>query len=323
MTPFMTIRRYFSAYENLYFLILASVQLSTLGLIPTEWSPTGPYSTAIPLLLCLLVEIVGDCVQWISNWQHDRNENNQQFTCIDGSIKRSGDLVVNDVIRLEKNQTSPINGIVIDCGDKLCKVNRSLLNGESKIHYTNFILAGYIIRSQYAFVSMTSARKFNSQDTKQKTSRIDSFVSEYMINISLYMLLFLIIFVSVIKTFVTKGSIILFIVQNWILFNGLVPFSIKIYLILVRNLQCKLLDKIRVTEPKIIDDVAKIDMIVTDKTGTLTKNVLEVVRVIEFGSRDVVCSWRFPSGNFAPRSELCSHEQVRIGKPLCLMAFEI
>ena len=46
-----TLRYFFWNYENIYFLILALFQLSTLWFIPKEWSPTGPFSTAVPLLI--------------------------------------------------------------------------------------------------------------------------------------------------------------------------------------------------------------------------------------------------------------------------------
>src|SRR5438552_12841481 len=82
--PLLTIYKYFFwNYENIYFLILALFQLSTLWFLPTEWSPTGPFSTAIPLLMCIIMEIITDMIKWYKDYKLDWLENNQIFKCID------------------------------------------------------------------------------------------------------------------------------------------------------------------------------------------------------------------------------------------------
>ena len=61
--PYLSIYNYFLiSRENLYFLVLSLIQLSTfskIGLLPSDWSPSGPFSTAIPLILCYLLELFG------------------------------------------------------------------------------------------------------------------------------------------------------------------------------------------------------------------------------------------------------------------------
>ena len=59
LIPFITIYTYFIvSKENLYFLALGLIQLSTaerFALLPSHWSPTGPYNTIVPLFLCFLI----------------------------------------------------------------------------------------------------------------------------------------------------------------------------------------------------------------------------------------------------------------------------
>ena len=54
--PVISIQQYFlNCTENLYFLLLVILQLMTyseINLLPAHWSPSGPFSTFIPLFLC-------------------------------------------------------------------------------------------------------------------------------------------------------------------------------------------------------------------------------------------------------------------------------
>ncbi len=67
-------------------------------------------------------------------------------------------------------------------------------------------------------------------------------------------------------------SLIQLSIQNWILFNGIIPFSVKIFLILARQIESKRCpDSLTVYDPTQIDDFGKINMIISDKTGTITQ----------------------------------------------------
>ena len=59
--PGISIYKFFwESSENLYFIALALFQLLTyesIGILPENWSPCGPFSTLIPLLCCYLLEI--------------------------------------------------------------------------------------------------------------------------------------------------------------------------------------------------------------------------------------------------------------------------
>ena len=77
--PYVTINKYFvQSIENFYFLILSLLQLSTssyINLLPKEWSPTGPYSTFIPLLLCFLLDLFTILIGWIYDKLYEISEN--------------------------------------------------------------------------------------------------------------------------------------------------------------------------------------------------------------------------------------------------------
>lgn len=82
--PFKTIYNYFIwNYENIYFLTLAFFQLLTLGILPANWSPTGAFSTAIPLFICIIAEIFINLYKWYRDYKLDEKENNIFFDCIE------------------------------------------------------------------------------------------------------------------------------------------------------------------------------------------------------------------------------------------------
>ena len=60
--PYLSVKNYFiNSKENFYFLFLSILQLCTyseINILPSHWSPSGPFTTFIPLFLCFLLEIV-------------------------------------------------------------------------------------------------------------------------------------------------------------------------------------------------------------------------------------------------------------------------
>src|SRR3990172_8461536 len=86
--PFIAIIKYFFwNYENIYFLFLSLFQLSTLYFLPAEWSPTGPYSTAVPFLICIFAEIITGMISWCNDWLIDHRENNQYYEYLTENCK--------------------------------------------------------------------------------------------------------------------------------------------------------------------------------------------------------------------------------------------
>lgn len=274
--PFLTIKNYFQNLENLYFLFLSLIQLSTIW--NTFWSPTGPYSTFIPLLLCVLMEIIINTYTWINNYILDYKENNKKFKIHPDLYMLNQDLHPGIILILNKDDICPIDGILTDCIH--AKISKALINGESTYHYIfkdSLILSGSIIKSDQVSILITACGK-DKQNTigkflDKRFSTIDKFIGNYMIKRNGILLLLMIIFMS---------SSPISLIQNWILFNGIIPFSIKIFLILSRAIQSWLIKTIKVNNSKYIDDLDKITTIISDKTGTLTKNQLELLEIYMF-----------------------------------------
>lgn len=363
--PLITIVNYFRNYENIYFLFLAMFQLSTLWLLPCEWSPTGPFSTIIPLLVCILIEIISNVIKWHKDWKTDFKENNQIYKCIDEPRnspnsfgkdesenicdKTNQNLYPGEVIHLVKDDICPVDGILVDTtnNEKYSKISLALLNGESNINYVvkpckyfklkdyvnsrliiddyhtndfhnidgtlinggnkyeikrdNFIVAGSIIKSDDVYIWITACGENKKSFAKEqinnprKLNRLDDFVANYMMKVNTLLLAGLILVNTTIKLLLNGIScynIIFYMIQNWILFNGIIPFSVKIFLIMARSIQGILHNKnssdITINNTSQIDDIGKITKILTDKTGTLTKNELEFCKLIENQTNHII-----------------------------------
>jgi magnesium-transporting ATPase (P-type) len=345
LLPLIVVYNYFCHnYENMYFLILAIFQLLTLGPFPASWSPTGPFSTAIPLVFCVLLEIITATYTWIKNYMIDNKDNSRIIDGLHHSVANQ-DIYPGTVIKCYKDDVVPCDGILVDIEgnskyEKYAKISLALLTGESNVHFiekidraknvsdythkntleidrshkkfsgkldgainvtdSSFICNNAIIKSPCVYIWVTAcgslkknAQSYSSDNTK--VSRLDVHVSNYMTQKSSKMLVSLILFVSCVKLLfsdtISLSTFGLLILQNWICFNGIIPYAVKIFLILVRNTQAAMInrsfDNITVNNNKIVDDIVKVDKIICDKTGTLTKNELDFSKLIECHSKEV------------------------------------
>lgn len=353
---FSILNYFMNSLENFYFLILSLFQISThnfIGIIPSYYSPTGPWSTFIPLVLCILLQIITDYLSWINQYLIDKTENNRKLKhYIKNKLKwdyiKNGKLTPGNIIYLTKDEIVPTDCLLIK--EDNIKISLSPLNGEStlipkyeiskkdllnkqyevklsildygdnilnqflgylyiedkenknedvekiKITGKHFIPAGSIIKSKEAIlfvVACGSSRKCggNKKDIINKINVIDKQVGKLMITINAKLLLTKVLIVSLLSMYYNYNNSLLYlpfkflekIIQTWILFNGVIPFSIKIYLIIIRNLQ-KLINNskknFKITNSKVIDNIPFIQNIISDKTGTITKNELELSTIV-------------------------------------------
>ncbi len=370
--PFIVIYKYFLwNYENLYFLLLTTFQLMTLGPFPKEWSPTGPYSTAVPLLFCVILELVSATYVWVKNYMSDYKDNSRLIDSVNNSSIMNKNIYPGDVIKLYKEEICPVDGILIDLSEKkerYAKINLALLTGESNIHYvekpdyklsinnfinnttntspplveidsskkfsakihmngkpavtlnindSNMIPNNAIIKSPYVYIWVVACgdQKKNicsqKQEASKKKSRLDTHITSYMLSNSSKMLISLILFMTTIK-FIFSGNMspanfVLLCLQNWICFNGIIPFSVKIFLILIRGAQSYIVNRTgshTVNNNTLIDDIVKVDKIICDKTGTLTKNELEFSKLIQINGTSIVDVNNFNSSSSNQKIEL-------------------
>ena len=142
--PVLSLKQYFlNSRENLYFLLLSFFQLSTyskISLLPSHWSPSGPFSTFIPLLLCYLIELLNIIYQFIIETYKTYKFNYcNTITVINkktniGYNKKIKDIVVGDLLLINKNSIIPVDGLVYKIyDDEYAKINLANLNGECNI----------------------------------------------------------------------------------------------------------------------------------------------------------------------------------------------
>jgi magnesium-transporting ATPase (P-type) len=342
--PVLSLKQYFlNSRENLYFLLLSFFQLSTyskISLLPSHWSPSGPFSTFIPLLLCYLIELLNIIYQFIIETYKTYKFNYcNTITVINkktniGYNKKIKDIVVGDLLLINKNSIIPVDGLVYKIyDDEYAKINLANLNGECNIlckdslvnidesiidicdikivHIKNnsdsiklFNSVGIINNKKYIldhkyFIpggSMNTGKEFlliitqignhirsyTSCENEKifSSNKLDDYVTNSLVSIFIPLLgiyIFSIVYFAYKYSF--NSGLVYMIeksIQAWILLNGIVPFSVKILLGLNRTIQSflKTNSEVEYLNPKCIDNFTKIQRIICDKTGTLTKNEL-------------------------------------------------
>lgn len=353
LLPLLTTYRYFNNIENVYFLIISLFQLLThpyINILPSYWSPTGPYSTIVPLILCLVLDMLSDLYRWVCVFIDDWRKNNKKIRVWDyktnrWSEKESKRVYPGDIVAIQKDQIIPMDILLIDyyvgnSKSSYCKINLANLNGESypmiverlnldliglddyrlskilieqdnknsigdmmgTIYFRNgrqitfthksLLINGANILTEGCLgvvVNCGKDCKLQSGEHNIISKKNDSMnkISSFMMSITIYILvgmIFVIDYYTVIYETITQYffGLILKSIQSWIILNGIIPFSIKILLSVFRNIQSGQLPKsIKCINPYIIDQVPHIDYILSDKTGTITKNKLELVRLID------------------------------------------
>ena len=342
--PLLSLKQYFlNSSENLYFLILSIFQILTyskINILPSHWSPSGPFSTFIPLMLCYVIELINIIYQFIIETYKTYKFNFcntitviNNRTNISYSIKIN-DICVGDLLLINKNSVIPVDGILykiyddeyakislsnlngecdILCKEALCNIEEEIIdiddikilhikdypesiklfnsiaiinNKKYKLDHRYFIPGGALNNGNKFILIVTEIgtkiRSYTSCENEKlfTSNKLDDYITNSLIYIFIPLLM---IYTNSIVYLSYKNSnhsgiiyIIERLVQAWILLNGIVPFSAKILVTLNRNIQTFLKSNFLVEylNPKAIDNFSKIDRIICDKTGTLTKNEL-------------------------------------------------
>ncbi|BFZ14729.1 hypothetical protein BsWGS_17768 [Bradybaena similaris] len=122
----------FRKYANIFFLFIALLQQ-----IPNV-SPTGRYTTAVPLLLILMVSAIKEIVEDIKRHRADGTVNN-----IEVSVHRHGrwqevkwqDVVVGDIVKIVDGAHFPADLILLSSSEPqaMCYIETSNLDGETNL----------------------------------------------------------------------------------------------------------------------------------------------------------------------------------------------
>ena len=122
----------------------------------------------------------------------------------------------------------------------------------------------------------------NKSDKLYKPNFIDNYITNSLTNYFVPILaMYNILIIYNNPTIVCLFDIIKTFIQSWILLNGIVPFSIKIIVMLNRNIQSYLYttDLVEYNAPNSLDNFHQIKRIICDKTGTITKNELLLTHI--------------------------------------------
>jgi len=348
--PIITLLEYFKNLENIYFLIIGIFQLLTynkIAILPSYWSPTGAFSTIIPLLLCLLLDILSNYYLWIKNYIDDSKQNNKKFKIwnyddMEWEYKISKNIYPGQLISIERDAVIPMDLLLIDYYDSgYCKLNLANLNGESYPFIVNKIEDKYHINDYYmsnltitrdnknsitdldGFIKFANNKtkhfnnknllltgsqlltnrivgiiincgndrklfEINSNNQTNKLNTNMNKITNFMMDTTIYLLIFMVLIINIYKLYneniqAPMTFLLLKSIQSWIVLNGIIPFSIKILLSIYRNIQSRnaIIDNIKFINPYINDQFSQIDYILSDKTGTITKNNLEMITIVD------------------------------------------
>ncbi|KAG2378980.1 hypothetical protein C9374_007618 [Naegleria lovaniensis] len=122
----------FKRVANIYFLLIALLQLAT------PFSPTGRYSTAIPLVIVIIIQMIKDGYEDIKRHLSDNEVNNRNI-----SILRNGQVMevawkqvrVGDIVKVNQDESFPADLIGISSSEHqgICYIETSQLDGETNL----------------------------------------------------------------------------------------------------------------------------------------------------------------------------------------------
>ncbi|CAH1777147.1 unnamed protein product, partial [Owenia fusiformis] len=122
----------FRRYANLFFLFIALLQQ-----IPNV-SPTGRYTTAVPLLLILLVSAIKELIEDYKRHRADDDLNNSKvFVLRDGNWQtlKWMDIVVGDIVKIVNGSFFPADLVLLSSSEPqaMCYIETSNLDGETNL----------------------------------------------------------------------------------------------------------------------------------------------------------------------------------------------
>jgi magnesium-transporting ATPase (P-type) len=140
--PKISIYKYFlESTENLYFLALSLFQLLTydkINILPPYWSPSGPFSTLIPLLLCYLLEVINLLITYFTDLYKTYKYNYYKYAKFlrNNNIEtdKLKNIKVGDLILIDTNEIVPVDAVLFSLDTKdYAHISLSNLNGECDI----------------------------------------------------------------------------------------------------------------------------------------------------------------------------------------------
>uniref|UniRef100_A0A158R9P5 Phospholipid-transporting ATPase n=1 Tax=Taenia asiatica TaxID=60517 RepID=A0A158R9P5_TAEAS len=323
----------FRKYANIFFLLVALFQQ-----IPGV-SPTGRFTTLVPLAFILCVSAVKEIIEDYARHLADKATNNSEtYVLRNGIWERTlwKDVQVGDFVKLTSNSSIPADLVIIATSEPMaiCYIETSNLDGETALKLRqasdlqrhlestklscNFrghpldsnqmLLRGATVKNtNWIFGAVIYTGKetkvmLNSTDASLKRSSVDK-QTNYYILVLFGLLTFLTIFMVIANVIWTKtvGENMWYLsgvelsvksagfmcITAFIIFHTIIPISLQVTLEVVRFVQALFinwdLDMYDATTDtpamartsNLNEDLGQVKYIFSDKTGTLTKNVME------------------------------------------------
>ena len=166
----------------------------------------------------------------------------------------------------------------------------TLKNGQTNLYdvNSNHFIPGNVKNTGAPIIAIVfnvgeRIRSFTMKHKKNKiyTNRFERQVG-YLLQFDYVIILCLIVITTSVMTLLYNSrsiaSMFESLIQNWILYNGLVPYSVKMLLLFNKKIQCVTFNcnRFTFTDFYSIDNLPNITHLISDKTGTLTQNKLEL-----------------------------------------------
>ncbi|XP_061165373.1 probable phospholipid-transporting ATPase IA isoform X3 [Saccostrea echinata] len=122
----------FRKYANIFFLFISLLQQ-----IPTV-SPTGRYTTAVPLLVILSISAVKEIIEDYKRHRQDDEVNNREVLVLRNGVwtrARWMDILVGDLVKVTSGQFFPADMILLSSSEPqaMCYIETSNLDGETNL----------------------------------------------------------------------------------------------------------------------------------------------------------------------------------------------
>ena len=345
---FVVLYNQFKYFFNLYFLIICISQF-----VPSL-RVTYIFTNVVPLALVLAITIAKEAFDDYKRYLRDKDANSQLYKKVlpSGDIIDipSSDIVVGDLIHLEKDQRVPADMVFLRTSDKSCStfIRTDQLDGETDwklrvpisvtqklnspcdifalnatvyaekphkdIHtfignfshstnvsyqnredavsteslnventlWMNTVLAGGHVLGVVIYTGRDTRAVMNTSPPKTKTGSIDQELN------TLSKLLCVVVVALAISLVALKGfhgNWIVYIIRFIVLFSTIIPLSLRVNLDLGKTWYAqditndKEIPGVIVRTSTISEELGRIQYLLSDKTGTLTRNEMELKRV--------------------------------------------
>lgn len=211
------------------------------------------------------------------------------------------ELVCGDVIRLNVGDVVPADASVIEA--RHASLNEAALTGESlpqdkekgsTVYTGTYLTSGYVIAKVTATGAQT--RLGETIETVEKAKK-RSVLEEDIIRTTKYLSIASFCVIAVLVAFfMFRGEALsdILLLALSVLLAG-IPISLPTVMTLIISIGVLALAKERVIVRKIssLENLANVDLLLTDKTGTLTEDALSLVRVVTYGGASVETAVRY------------------------------